>query len=216
MVKTASKVSEATTETAESGGEVASRAGRGRFLADIQTLPNLLSLARIVMILTAALLYLYQYRSTAIILGIFAGVTDIFDGWLARKLNQVTELGALLDRLSDLVMETVAFCILLHSGLVPPILFILYMLREYLVASARLYVAEKGRSIPSSFLGKRKTNFVMCSFVGLFAAHSGLIEGSDWVYKVGYAMLIAGLVCSYLSAAIYMRSFSQIYNETEL
>jgi CDP-diacylglycerol--glycerol-3-phosphate 3-phosphatidyltransferase len=174
-----------------------------------------MSLARIVMILASAMLYLYDYRATALILGIFAGITDIFDGWLARKLDQVTELGAILDRLSDLVMETVAFGMLLYYRLVPPSLFVAYMLREYLVGSARLYVAEKGRSIPSSFLGKRKTNFVMGSFVGLFASHAGLIETSEMVYKIGYAMLIAGLVCSYLSGAIYLRTFSQIYAESD-
>lgn len=213
MVKTGAKVSEVKTEKTREAGP--SQDGLGRFWLDLQTIPNLLSLARIVMIIATALLYLYNYRATALILGIFAGVTDIFDGWLARKLNQVTELGAILDRLSDLVMETVAFGMLLHFRLVSPVLFIVYMLREYVVGSARLYVAEKGRSIPSSFLGKRKTNFVMGSFIGLFASHSGLIETSELVYKIGYAMLLAGLVCSYLSGAIYLRTFSKIYTETE-
>ena len=213
MVKTGARVSEVKTEKTREADP--SQGGLGRFWLDLQTIPNLLSLARIVMIIATALLYLYDYRATALILGIFAGVTDIFDGWLARKLNQVTELGAILDRLSDLVMETVAFGMLLHFRLVSPVLFIVYMLREYVVGSARLYVAEKGRSIPSSFLGKRKTNFVMGSFVGLFASHSGLIETSELVYKIGYAMLIAGLVCSYLSGAIYLRTFSKIYAETE-
>ena len=215
MVKTGPKVSDATTEAAPGGESSPTRVGLGRFSADVQTIPNLMSLARIVMILATALLYLYDYRATALILGIFAGVTDIFDGWLARKLDQVTELGALLDRLSDLIMETVAFGMLLYYRLVPPTLFIAYMLREYLVASARLYVAEKGRSIPSSFLGKRKTNFVMGSFIGLFASHSGLIETSEIVYKIGFAMLIAGLVCSYLSGAIYLRTFARIYGESD-
>ena len=215
MVKTGAKVSEVTTETTQEVEPGPSQAGIGKFWLDLQTIPNILSLARIVMIIATALLYLQGYRATALILGIFAGVTDIFDGWLARKLNQVTELGAILDRLSDLVMETVAFGMLLHYRLVPPMLFIVYMLREYVVGSARLYVAEKGRSIPSSFLGKRKTNFVMGSFIGLFASHSGLIETSELVYKIGYAMLIAGLVCSYLSGAIYLRCFSKIYADTE-
>jgi CDP-diacylglycerol--glycerol-3-phosphate 3-phosphatidyltransferase len=215
MVKTRSKVPDASTESAPSGDTAPAKGGLGRFSADIQTIPNLMSLARIVMILATAVLYLYGYRATALILGIFAGITDIFDGWLARKLNQVTELGAILDRLSDLIMETVAFGMLLHYRLVSPTLFIAYMLREYIIGSARLYVAEKGGAIPSSFLGKRKTNFVMGSFIGLFASHSGVIEASEMVYKVGYAMLIAGLVCSYLSGAIYLRSFSRIYNESK-
>lgn len=183
------------------------------FWSDIQTVPNLFSLGRIVIIVVTALLYLEGYRSSALLLGIFAGVTDIFDGMLARKLNQVTELGAILDRLSDLVMETVAFAMLLHFRLVSPVLFIVYMVREYIVISARQYVAEKGGSIQSSFLGKRKTNLVMGSFIGLFASHSGLIESSEIVYKIGYAMLIGGLVCSYISGAQYLRTFVQIYGE---
>ncbi len=215
MVKTGSKVPDATTESAPRGEAAPPLSGVGRFSTDIQTIPNLISLARIVMILATALLYLNDYRATALIIGIFAGISDIVDGWLARKLNQVTELGAILDRLSDLVMETVAFGMLLHYRLVSPTLFIAYMLREYVIGSVRLYVAEKGGSIPSSFLGKRKTNFVMSSFVGLFAAHAGVIEASEMVYKIGYALLIAGLVCSYLSGAIYLRSFTRIYSQSK-
>jgi cardiolipin synthase len=185
----------------------------GGFWNDIQTVPNLFSLGRIVIIVVTALLYLQGHRSTALLLGIFAGITDIFDGMIARKLNQVTELGAILDRLSDLVMETVAFAMLLHYRLVPPVLFIIYMVREYIVISARQYVAEKGGTIQSSFLGKRKTNLVMGSFVGLFASHSGLIASSEVVYKIGFAMLIGGLVCSYISGAQYLRTFVQIYGD---
>lgn len=204
-------VSDATTETSGGRASPPPSGGTGRFWSDIQTIPNLLSLGRIVIMVVTALLYLEGYRSTALLLGIFAGITDIFDGWLARKLNQTTELGAILDRLSDLIMETVAFSCLLHYRLVSPVLFIIYMLREFIIASARQYVAEKGGIIESSFLGKRKTNLVMGSFVGLFASHSGLIASSEVVYKIGYAMLIGGLVCSYISGAQYMRTFIRMY-----
>ena len=211
MVKTGLIMSEAAKETSGGHEPPPPAVGAGGFWSDIQTVPNLLSLGRIVMMLVTALLYLYGYRSTALLLGIFAGITDIFDGWLARKLDQVTDLGAILDRLSDLVMETVAFGVLLHFRLVSPILFIIYMLREYIVGSLRQYVAEKGGTIPSSFLGKRKTNLVMGSFVGLFASHSGLIASSDVTYKIGYAMMIGGLVCSYISGAQYMQTFIRVY-----
>jgi CDP-diacylglycerol--glycerol-3-phosphate 3-phosphatidyltransferase len=206
-------VSDAATETSTGREAPPPAVGAGGFWTDIQTIPNLFSLGRIVIILVTALLYLSGHRSTALLLGIFAGITDIFDGWIARKLNQVTELGAILDRLSDLVMETVAFGMLLHFRLVSPFLFIIYMLREYIVGSARLFVAERGGTIPSSFLGKRKTNFVMLSFAGLFASHSGLIASSEVVYKIGYALLIGGLVCSYLSGAQYLRTFVRLYGE---
>ncbi len=197
--------------------QVASHDGLTKFWTDIQTVPNMLSLSRIAAILVTAWLYLAGYRVPGLLLGIAAGLTDIFDGWLARKLNQSTELGAILDRLSDLIMETVALTCCLYYALLPPIFLVLYLCREWMVVSARLYVAERNRSIPSSFWGKRKTNLVMASFIGLFAAHSGLIsgDGNEIVYKIGYSMMIGGLVASYLSGAIYMRSFAQIYSESE-
>lgn len=198
-------------ETSEE--QAATAQGAGLFWSDLQSIPNLLSLGRIVLILATAVLYLNGHRSLALILGIVAGITDFFDGWLARKLDQATEVGAILDRLSDLVMETVAFACLVYFDLISPMLFILYMLREYVVISARQYVAEKGELIPSSFWAKRKTNFVMASFVGLFGSHSGLLTGSDVIYKVGYALMVAGLVCSYVSGAQYLRTFARIYGE---
>lgn len=182
-----------------------------RFWKDLQTVPNLLSISRILMTFVAAGLYLAGARSTGLIVGAIAGSTDILDGWLARKLQQSTELGAILDRLSDLVLETVALTCCLYYELLPPYFLIIYLTREWVVISARLYVAERGETIPSSILGKVKTDLVLGSFVGLFANHSGLI-GNEIVYKVGFAMMVGGLVISYLSGFLYLRTFARIYD----
>jgi len=184
------------------------------FWTDIRTIPNLMSISRILITLLSAGLYLTGYRAAGLIIGAAAGVTDILDGWLARKLNQSTELGAILDRLSDLVLETVALTCALYYNLLPPSFLIIYLIREWIVISARQYVAERGHSIPSSFLGKRKTNLVLGSFIGIFAAHAGLVSGdaAEIVYKTGYMLMVGGLVASYLSGIIYLRSFIGIYD----
>ena len=185
------------------------------FWTDIRTIPNLLSISRILITLVAAGLYLNGYRAAGLIIGAAAGVTDILDGYLARKLNQSTELGAILDRLSDLVLETVALTIALYRELLPPSFLIIYLSREWIVISARQYVSERGHSIPSSFLGKRKTNLVLGSFIGIFAADAGLVSGDAAfiVYQIGYTMMVGGLVASYLSGIIYLRSFVDIYDQ---
>ncbi len=164
--------------------------------------------------IVAAGLYLNGYRAMGLIIGAIAGLTDILDGWLARKLNQSTELGAVLDRLSDLVLETVALTCALTDGLLPPSFLMIYLIREWIVISARQYVAERGHSIPSSFLGKRKTNLVLGSFIGIFASRAGLVTGdaAEIVYKIGYMCMVGGLVASYLSGALYLRSFKEIYD----
>ena len=211
---------EIATESSTANEGISATAGDApaRFWKDLQTIPNLLSLSRIVMILIAAGVYLNGYRVAGLIIGAIAGATDWLDGWLARKLNQSTELGAILDRLSDLVIETVALGCLLHYRLLPPVYFIIYMVREYMVTSARLFVAEKGRSIPSSFAGKIKSNLVMGSFVGFFGSHAGIFASSssnELLYKIGYTMLVSGLVFSYISGTQYMLSFSRIYGEVK-
>ena len=73
------------------------------FWSDIRTVPNVMSISRILITIASAGLYLQGYRALGLIIGAVAGITDILDGWIARKLNQSTELGAILDRLSDLL-----------------------------------------------------------------------------------------------------------------
>ena len=102
----------------------------------------------------------------------------------------------------------------LYFALLPPSFLVLYLVREWIVITARLYVAEKGGTIPSSFFGKRKTNLILGAFLGLFCAHAGLLTGElgSIAYKAGYGMMIAGLVASYISGVEYISSFIQTYN----
>src|SRR5690606_28468923 len=127
---------------------------------------------------------------------------DFLDGYLARRLDQRTELGAILDRLSDMVFETTAFVCIVHFRFMSPVVFFLYLLRELAVVSARVDVAERGGSIPTTFLGQLKTNFFGFSFLLLFGVHAGLIAApavADVAWRVGYGGIIAGLVISYVS-----------------
>lgn len=193
------------------------QSGASQFWSDLMTVPNLLSCSRIVGIFLSMALYLNGYRGAGLIVGTIAGVTDILDGWLARKLNQATELGAILDRLSDLILEAVGFAFLLHFQLLSPVFFIAYLFREFMVMSARLYVAEQGGTIASSFIGKFKTDLIAGSLVGLLAAHSGLVSptgAGDILYKVGYAMMVGGLILSYVSGAQYIKSFMKSYGSS--
>ncbi|MBW2277269.1 MAG: CDP-alcohol phosphatidyltransferase family protein, partial [Deltaproteobacteria bacterium] len=74
-----------------------------RFIKDLLTVPNAMSIFRL---LTAPLLAVFwlglDWRVTGLIIGTLSGVTDLLDGIVARKLKQVTDLGALIDQLGDL------------------------------------------------------------------------------------------------------------------
>lgn len=189
--------------------------GGARFRSDVRTIPNLLSLARIVAVLVAASLYLYGYRGLGLALGLAAGITDLLDGYLARKLDQSTELGAILDRLSDLVLETTALVVAIYLRILPPVYFLVYLLREFVVLSARLYVSERGGTIPTSMLGRVKTNFFSISFALLFAVDAGLLGDArvaESVHHLGHGVMVAALAVSLLSGAQYLRSFAAQYD----
>ena len=183
------------------------------FWRHLGTAPNLLSLSRIVAVLAAAMLYLYGHRRVALPLGFAAGITDLLDGYLARRLNQTTELGAILDRLSDLVLESTALVCAMHFTLVPPWFLVLYLTREFVVLSARLYLAEKGIALQSTFFGRLKTDFLCFGVLFLFAEHAGFASGAAgrWSYQLGLFGVAAGLLLSYLSGAMYLRSFVRRY-----
>lgn len=84
--------------------------------AQIITIPNIITLARIVIIVFAAIELLNQDNINAFLLYTTAAVTDLLDGFLARALNQVSNLGKIIDPLADKLMITSAIMILLAQG----------------------------------------------------------------------------------------------------
>jgi len=185
-----------------------------RLSPDLRSIPNLLSLSRIALIYLAAALFLLNHALTALAVGVVAGVTDYLDGYVARKTGQVTELGAILDRLSDLVFETTWLVLATFFHLLPPVFLILYLLRELAVLSARLYCGERGVALTSSFIGKLKTNFFGYSAFVVFLRVAGVVPGWHGALRVlGLAGVSVGLALSYWSAYGYLRTFARTYDD---
>ncbi len=141
------------------------------FSAELRTLPNLITLSRIVLLLVSVIFCtLTPWPIVGLILGVVAGVTDYLDGWLARRLNQVTQLGAILDQFSDLVFESAALILLVSYAEGPPALVLfIYLLREFWVTTIRRFLSSHGVEIQSHFSGKLKTNVLGWSFMFYFA-----------------------------------------------
>ena len=181
---------------------------------DLRTIPNLISLSRILLIFTAVFLYTSGFKGWGLLLGIIAGLTDYFDGILARKLNQVTPLGALLDLFSDLLFEAAALLLLVldERGQSPLVLYI-YLFREFWVVTIRQWMESQQLNIASSFIGKLKTNFFGWSFAFWFAYLGEVYPPFDTFFiVVGCIGLYGGLFFSYLSAWSYTKQFIEGYN----
>jgi CDP-diacylglycerol--glycerol-3-phosphate 3-phosphatidyltransferase len=103
-------------------------------------------------------------RYAAAALALFAAFTDILDGYLARKLNQVTEYGKIIDPLADKVIIGVIVLKLFLIGEIPSLYFVLIVGRDLLILIGGLIISKKtGIVIPSNWLGK--LTVVIVSFV---------------------------------------------------
>ncbi len=131
--------------------------------------PNLLSALRIFLI--PLFLYLVFLRTpVAMFWGLFvfmaASLTDLIDGWSARKLNQETELGHFLDPLADKCLVISAFIAFLFlDPLIPFWMVLVIVARDLLITVMRYLSLKKGTALRTSRFGKVKTAFQMVSII---------------------------------------------------
>ena len=130
-------------------------------------IPNLLTWLRIILIpLFVGIFYfekswvsLPNQNLVATVIFTLAAITDWFDGWLARKLNQTSAFGAFLDPVADKLMVAAALIVLLQLGRIDAIVTLIIIGREITISALREWMAQIGasQSVAVSFLGKIKT-----------------------------------------------------------
>src|SRR5919107_5348796 len=169
------------------------------------SIPNLLTLSRIFAVpILVFLLWKpapWDYAITFVLYCI-VGVTDYFDGYLARAHGQISKLGQFLDPIADKIMVAAVIVMLMASrkadGDVPiiqdlnviPALIIL--LREIIVSGLREFLASLQISVPVSQLAKWKTTFQLVSLGALILA--GALPHWPWVRDVGLVTLWSAAV----------------------
>lgn len=166
------------------------------------TIPNLLTLLRIALIpvfcsfmfdLDSYSVFKSSHTSELVNAGIvfsIAATTDFFDGYLARKWNQTSNLGKLLDPLADKLLVTAALIGLVEWHLVPSWTVVVILGREFLVTGLRGIVVESGgKAIAASNMGKFKTVLQISAVIG-FLFDLGIIA------KIIYALAVVLTVVS--------------------
>jgi CDP-diacylglycerol--glycerol-3-phosphate 3-phosphatidyltransferase len=153
--------------------------------------PNLLTLSRIpLMLIVIGLLYPDPsttwpgLRSLALLLFLFAALTDWLDGWLARKFGQVSEFGKFMDALADKVLTMGMFVSLLALGALEKwtlFLILLILSREFLITGLRLVAAAKGKTLAAEKVGKVKT-VIQLLCISLFLGQLSLeVDGARFL-----------------------------------
>ncbi len=136
---------------------------------------------------------------------LLAILTDFLDGFLARRRNQVTTLGTLLDPIADKLLMSAAFVSLVEMGLAPAWMVVIIIGREFVVSGLRSVMATQGVALPASPLGKLKTTVQAIAIVLLILTRS-LDRWGRWGFLGVWALWIS-MVLALISAGDYLVKF---------
>lgn len=199
----------------------------------IKSLPNLLTVSRIVMIFFFVLLANIDAEKInfveipktvsetchliAYIIAILAGLTDFFDGRIARKYKCESDFGRLMDPLADKIFIAATYIMMVDYRIVPAWIVVVVLAREFLVTGLRLLAIGDGVVIAADKSGKFKTAFQMFAL---------LIGGAGWVslwgfdiyeptvWKVWYAVLLLVAVSTvYSGVSYFVKNYKLIQNK---
>src|SRR5438105_160327 len=124
---------------------------------EIWNLPNSLTFFRIFLVPFLVVVLLTKYSNRlGLVIFLVAAVTDFFDGYFARRMQQITRLGALLDPIADKLLMSAAFISLVELGLAKAWMVVIIIGREFAVSGLRAIAAQQGVTIAASPLGKTK------------------------------------------------------------
>jgi len=121
------------------------------------TLATKITLFRVLLTIPIVTLLGFKEFYISFILFIFASVSDFLDGYLARKRNEITDLGKFADQLADKILITSVFIIFMNLNFLGAWFVITVVVRDIVVSGIRMIAAEKGKVIAADKIGKFKT-----------------------------------------------------------
>lgn len=168
------------------------------------TLPNIISIVRLLCLpIFLWLLFVQENRAAAAWMLAALGTTDWIDGYIARRWNQVSELGKILDPVADRLLFFVGVGGILIDGSVPVWFAVAVLVREVAVGVTTVVIALLGaRRIDVTWFGKAGTFGLMMAFPLFLASHSTL-SWADTAGWLAWVTGIPGLVFSYIAWAMY-------------
>jgi CDP-diacylglycerol--glycerol-3-phosphate 3-phosphatidyltransferase len=174
------------------------------------TVPNILTWIRIAAIPLVIVAFYAPYHwanLAACVVFAAAGITDTLDGYLARKLGQITRLGAFLDPVADKLIVATALVLLVSRDPTPLVVLMAIVIigREIAISALREWMAELGqrRKVAVSVLGKYKTIFQVVGLAMMF--YQSNLLGLP-IYKMGVGLTVLAAILTLVSMVAYMRA----------
>ncbi len=173
---------------------------------ELWTPSNLISGLRALMTIPAGICISNGYLKTAAVICFLAFVSDLLDGYVARKTNDVTELGKVIDPVADKIYVGVVVLVMLLNGLLPLWFVLAVLIRDVLILIVGIWATRKFKVVlPSNYPGKGAVLVIaMTLFMTLLGAESGIL---------GF-MHVLSLVLMLLSLFVYGQRLLSIVQQT--
>jgi cardiolipin synthase (CMP-forming) len=175
-------------------------------LNQLKALPNLISVTRLLMIPYLMWLIAHSHWIAAAFLAGVLGFSDFLDGYVARRFNKQTPLGALLDPLIDRIFVLAIFVALIIEGAVSWYLLWIVLIRDLSILISNT-VRRNQLSVPVIFIGKMGTWFLFVSFALLLLSQAGSQSG---LIAFSYAGIYWGVTIYWLAGLIYLTNIWDI------
>jgi CDP-diacylglycerol--glycerol-3-phosphate 3-phosphatidyltransferase len=175
------------------------------------TIANILTIIRIVLVpifLVILLTEMHNKEIIAFLIFLVASVTDAVDGYFARKLNQITELGKFLDPLADKLLISAALLALVSQGYVEAWIAAVIILREIFITAFRFYFLVKEATFSASWIAKKKTLFQIIA-VSFLILHPRL-PFAKILFDIGTFILYFALFLTVYSGVEYVIKYAKV------
>ncbi len=176
----------------------------------INNLPNTLSVMRLVLIPVVVICLYFPGKLGSFLAALFFGlaaITDLLDGFYARRHKKITSLGKFLDPLADKLLISATMIMLITLNRIPAWVVIIIIVREMAVTGLRGIAVVEGIVIEASSLGKYKTIFQLVSLICL-SLHYEYLKVDFHI--VGMTFLWAALILTMWSGWVYVKMTKKI------
>ena len=172
-------------------------------------IPTAITISRILLVpvFVYLVITLKSFFAGAIVFSV-ASATDFLDGYLARRSQQVTKLGVLLDPIADKILIISALIVLVEQELISAWIAIVIIIREFLITGLRIVAVSRDIFIAAEKGGKIKMGTQIAAILMLFVSHSNVIEwSSEGLYFLGIVCIWISMVIGILSGIQYFIYF---------
>lgn len=169
-------------------------------------LPNVLSVFRLFVTAFFILLAAYGQYAYALALFVLQAISDLLDGFFARRMGAKTTLGAYLDPAADKVMLASSYIVLALQRMIPYPLALVVIVRDIVISAGFLLLFKKGLKVnpAPSFVSKATTVFQMLTIVYVLCWPRGSIE-SFFVYVTIVLTLVSGIQYVFIGGQVFFR-----------